>query len=179
MSFEAFYTQESVGQQAKLSKFDLFKNKMVQAQINIRNKRARFEYHITDTYTAGIQLTGTEIKSIRKSKASIIEAYCIIDDGQIWIRNMTIIEYDNASFYNHKPRSDRKLLLNRSEIDKIDKFLKDKGNTVIPLKMFISEKGYAKLEIGLATGKKLYDKRQDLKEKDDKREVDRAMKKFK
>ena len=179
LEFSGFYTQESVGQQAKLSKFELFKNKMPQSQVNIKNKRARFEYHITDTYVAGIQLTGTEIKSIRNSKASIIEAYCIIDDGQMWVRNMTIIEYDNASFYNHKPRNDRKLLLNRSEIDKIDKVLKDKGNTVIPLKMFISEKGYAKLEIGLATGKKLYDKRQDLKEKDDKREVDRAMKRFK
>lgn len=152
---------------------------MPQAPINIKNKRARFEYHISETYTAGIQLTGTEIKSIRKSKASIIEAFCVFADGEMWIRNMTIVEYDNASFYNHKPRAQRKLLLNRKEIDKIEKFLKDKGNTVIPLKMFLSDKGYAKLEIGLATGKKLHDKRHDLKEKDDKREVDRAMKRFK
>lgn len=152
---------------------------MPQNQINIKNKRARFEYHISDTYTAGIQLTGTEIKSIRNSKASILEAYCVFSEGEMWIRNMHITEYDNASFYNHKPRHDRKLLLNRKEIDKIEKFLKDKGNTVIPLKMFLSEKGYAKLDIGLGQGKKLFDKRQDMKEKDDKRDVDRAMKKFK
>lgn len=152
---------------------------MAQATLNIKNKRARFEYHITDTYVAGIQLGGTEIKSIRKGKASILEAYCIFDNGQMWIRNMHITEYENASFYNHKPRADRKLLLNRSEIDKIEKFLKVKGNTVIPLKMFLSDSGYAKLEIGLAVGKKLHDKRNDLKEKDDKREVDRALKRFK
>lgn len=151
---------------------------MSQNQVNIKNKRAKFEYHISDTYIAGIQFSGTEIKSVRKSKASILEAYCIFSNGEIWIRNMHITEYDNASFYNHKPRSDRKLLLNRTEINKIEKFLKDKGNTVIPLKLFISEKGWAKLEIGLATGKKLHDKRQDLKEKDDKREVDRALKRF-
>lgn len=152
---------------------------MAQATLNIKNKRARFEYYITDTYVAGIQLGGTEIKSIRKGKASILEAYCIFDNGQMWIRNMHITEYENASFYNHKPRADRKLLLNRSEIDKIEKFLKVKGNTVIPLKMFLSDSGYAKLEIGLAVGKKLHDKRNDLKEKDDKREVDRALKRFK
>lgn len=112
------------------------------------------------------------------SKASILEAYCIFDKGEMWIRNMHITEYDNGSFYNHRPRADRKLLLNRKEIDKIEKFLKVKGNTVIPLRLFISEKGWAKIEIGLAKGKKLHDKREDLKEKDDKRDMDRALKRF-
>lgn len=152
---------------------------MSKNQINIKNKRARFEYHIEDTYVAGIQLSGTEIKSIRNGKASILEAYCVFSNGEMWVRNMHITEYANGSFYNHQPRADRKLLLNRKEIDKIEKFLKDKGNTVIPLRLFISEKGWAKLEIGTAKGKKLHDKRQDLKEKDDKRAIDRAMKTFK
>lgn len=151
---------------------------MSENTVNIRNKRARFEYHISDTFVAGIQLSGTEIKSIRMSKASILEAYCIYDKGEMWIRNMHITEYDNGSFYNHRPRADRKLLLNRKEIDKIEKFLKVKGNTVIPLRLFISEKGWAKIEIGLAKGKKLHDKREDLKEKDDKRDMDRALKRF-
>lgn len=152
---------------------------MSQNTVNIKNKRARFEYHLLDTFIAGIQLSGTEIKSVRRNKASILEAYCIYSGGEMWIRNMHITEYENGSFYNHQPRSDRKLLLNRKEINKIEKFLKDKGNTVIPLRIFISEKGWAKVEIALAQGKKLHDKRQDLKEKDDKREVDRAMKQFK
>ena len=151
---------------------------MGQDKINIKNKRARFEYHIEDTFVAGIQLSGTEIKSIRMNKASILEAYCIFSDGEMWIRNMHINAYENGSYYNHTPRADRKLLLNRKEIDKIEKYLKDKGNTVIPLKMFISDKGWAKVEIGLAKGKKLHDKREDLKAKDDKRDMDRALKSF-
>lgn len=151
---------------------------MSESKVNIKNKRARFEYHISDTYIAGLQLSGTEIKSIRASKASILEAYCLFDKGEMWVRGMHITEYDNGSFYNHKPRADRKLLLNRREIDKIEKFLKDKGNTVVPMRLFISDKGWAKLEIGLAKGKKLHDKREDLKEKDDKRDMDRAMKRF-
>lgn len=128
---------------------------------------------------AGIQLSGTEIKSIRNGKASIIEAYCIVDEGQVWVRNMHIAAYENGSFNTHQPRGDRKLLLNRKEIAKIEKFLKDKGNTLIPLKIFLSEKGWAKMEIACAKGKKLHDKRDDLKEKDDKRDMDRAMKNFK
>lgn len=150
----------------------------MQKQINIKNKKARFEYHIIDTFVAGIVLSGTEIKSIRNSKASILESYCVFENGEVWIRNMYINAYENGSFYNHKPRHDRKLLLNKKEIAKIEKFLKVKGNAVIPLKMFISEKGWAKLTIGTAQGKKLHDKRQDLKEKDDKRAMDRAMKRF-
>jgi SsrA-binding protein len=150
---------------------------MSKNEVNIRNKRAKFEYHLLETYVAGMQLTGTEIKSIRAGKASILEAYCIANKGEIWIRNMHITEYSNASFYNHKPRGDRKLLLNKKEIIKIEKFLMSKGNTLIPLRMFLSDKGWIKLEIACAQGKKLHDKRQDLKEKDDKRDMDRAMKK--
>jgi SsrA-binding protein len=149
---------------------------MASKEVSIKNKRARFEYHLLDTFTAGIQLVGTEIKSIRNSKASILEAFCVFERGEVWIRNMTITEYENGSFYNHKPKSDRKLLLNRKEIDKIEKFLKVKGNTIIPLKLFLSEKGWAKINIALAQGKKLHDKRNDLKEKDDKREMERALK---
>ena len=149
---------------------------MAQKELNIRNKKARFEYHLEDVFNAGIQLSGTEIKSIRNGKASILEAYCVYSNSEVWIRNMHITEYENGSFYNHKPRADRKLLWNRKEIEKIEKFLKIKGNTLIPLKLFLSEKGWVKVEIACAIGKKLHDKRQDLKEKDDKREMDRALK---
>jgi SsrA-binding protein len=145
--------------------------------INIRNKKARFEFHLLDEFTAGIQLCGTEIKSIRKSKASILEAYCIMNRGEVFIRNMHITEYENGSFYNHKPRADRKLLLNKREISKIEKFLQVKGNTLIPLRLYISEKGWAKLEIACAQGKKLHDKRHDMKEKDAKMELNRLFKK--
>jgi SsrA-binding protein len=121
-------------------------------------------------------LSGTEIKSIRNGKASILEAYCIFYNNEVWIRNMHVTEYENGSFYNHKPRADRKILLNRKEINRIEKFLKIKGNTIIPLKLFLSEKGWVKIEIACAVGKKLHDKRHDLKEKDDRREMDRALK---
>ena len=117
---------------------------MSSTEINIKNKRARFEYHLEDEFIAGIQLSGTEIKSIRAGKASILEAYCIEKDGEVWIRNMHITTYDNGSIYNHKPRADRKLLLNKKEITKIIKFLKVKGNTLIPIKLFLSEKGWLK-----------------------------------
>jgi SsrA-binding protein len=150
---------------------------MSESKVNIRNKKARFEYHLMDEFTAGMCLCGTEIKSIRLSKASILEAYCVVVRGEVFIRNMHITEYENGSFYNHKPRSDRKLLLNRKEINKIEKFLQVKGNTLIPLKMYISEKGWVKLQIACALGKKLHDKRQDMKEKDAKMEMSRVMKK--
>lgn len=146
--------------------------------VNIKNKRARFEYQLLDKFVAGIQLGGTEIKSIRNGKASILEAYCVVEDGQVFIRNMHITEYENASFYQHKPRADRKLLLNKREIDKLDKKIKLKGFSIVPLRLFINNKGLAKLEIALAQGKKLYDKRQDLKAKDDKRAIDRIKKEF-
>lgn len=151
---------------------------MSQANVNIKNKRAKFEYHLLDKFVAGIQLKGTEIKSIRNSKASILEAFCVVEDGEVYIRNMHIAEYSNASFYQHKPKADRKLLLNKKEIQKIEKGLSTKGFTVVPIRLFINEKGLAKLEIALAQGKKLYDKRQDLKEKDDKRSMDRVKKQY-
>jgi SsrA-binding protein len=149
---------------------------MSKNEVNIKNKRARFEYHLEDVFTAGIVLSGTEIKSIRNGKASILEAYGVFDNGQVFLRNMHVSPYENGSFYNHQARSDRKLLLNKKEISKIEKFLKVKGNTLVPLKLFLSEKGWLKVEIACATGKKLHDKREDLKQKDDKREMDRAMK---
>ena len=149
---------------------------MAAPQVNIRNKRARFEYHLEDTFIAGIVLSGTEIKSIRNGKASILEAYAIFHEGEVWIRNMFVNEYENGTFYNHKPRADRKLLLNKMEINRIEKFLNVKGNTIIPLKLFLSEKGWVKIEVACAVGKKLHDKRHDLKMKDDQREMDRALK---
>lgn len=147
-------------------------------EINIRNKKASFEYHLLDKYTAGIQLTGTEIKAIRNSKASITEAYCLFINEELWVRNMNISEYEQGSYNNHPPKRDRKLLLKRMELDKLIKKMKDKGMTIVPLKLFIAKSGYAKLNIALATGKKLYDKREDLKMKDDKRAMDRAMKQY-
>ncbi|TXB67056.1 SsrA-binding protein SmpB [Vicingus serpentipes] len=144
--------------------------------INIKNKRASFEYEFIETFTAGIQLTGTEIKSIRAGKASIIEGYCFIKNGELFIKNMYIAEYLQGTYNNHDPKRDRKLLLNRSELDKLTKKKKDVGLTIIPLKIFINKNGYAKLNIALAKGKKLHDKRQDLKAKDDKRAMDRALK---
>ena len=146
-------------------------------EVNIRNKRAKFEYHLFDIYTAGMQLCGTEIKSIRLNKASILEAFCLFIDGEVWIRNMSINAYENGSFYNHKPKADRKLLLNKKEINTIERFLKVKGNTLVPLKLFMTDKGWAKIDIACAQGKKLHDKRNDLKEKDDKRDMERVMKK--
>jgi len=146
------------------------------SNVNIKNKKAGFEYHLVDKYVAGIQLTGTEIKSIRNSKASVGEAYCVFVKSELFIRNMHIAEYDPGSYNNHEPKRDRKLLLNRLELDKLKKKLKNKGVTIVPVRLFINDKGLAKLEIALAEGKKLYDKRQDLKSKDDKRAMDRAMK---
>ncbi|MDX1652512.1 MAG: SsrA-binding protein SmpB [Brumimicrobium sp.] len=146
--------------------------------VNIKNKRAKFEYHLLDKFVAGIQLGGTEIKSIRNNKASILEAYCVVENGEIFVRNMHITEYENASFYQHKPRADRKLLLTKKEIRKLEKSMNVKGYTIVPLRLFIDDKGLAKLEIALAQGKKLYDKRQDLKEKADQRAMDRVKKEF-
>ena len=145
-------------------------------QINIKNRKAKFEYEFIEKFTAGLQLYGTEIKSIRAGKASIIEAYCYLNNGEVFIKNMYIAEYEQGSYNNHEPRRPRKLLLNRNEIDKLIKKKKDVGLTIIPLSLFINGKGYAKLDIALAKGKKLHDKRHDLKTKDDKRNMDRAMK---
>jgi SsrA-binding protein len=142
--------------------------------INIKNSKAKFEFTFIDTYIAGIQLTGTEIKSIRNNKASIVEAYCVVQKGEVFIRNMYIQEYENRGFMSHEPRRDRKLLLNATEIAKIERRIKTKGYALVPYKLFINERGFAKLEIALAQGKKLHDKREDLKEKDAKRELDRV-----
>lgn len=149
---------------------------MSKNEVNIKNKRARFEYALDEVFHAGLVLTGTEIKSIRNGKASILEAFCVVDRGEVFIRNMFVSPYENGSFYNHQPRTDRKLLLNRKEIKKLEKWVKTKGNTIVPLKLYLSEKGWLKLELATAVGKKLHDKRHDLKAKDDKREMDRAMK---
>ncbi len=146
------------------------------SKVNIKNKKAKFEYEFLESYTAGIQLHGTEIKSIRNNKASIAEGFCVVVKGEVFIRNMYVAPYENAGFTPHEERRDRKLLLNRTEISKIEKKLKNQGLTLIPYVLFISEKGYAKIEIKLAKGKKLHDKRHDLKAKDAKREMDRRMK---
>jgi SsrA-binding protein len=149
----------------------------VSADISIKNKKASFEYEFLETFTAGIQLTGTEIKSIRAGKASIVEGYCFMKNGELFIKNMYIAEYEQGTYNNHEPKRDRKLLLNRSELDKLEKKKKDVGLTIVPLKVFINKKGFAKMDIALAKGKKLHDKREDLKSKDAKREMDRVMKK--
>lgn len=150
---------------------------MSQKDVNIKNKRAKFEFQLLETFAAGIMLTGTEIKSVRNSKASIVEAYCVFEGDELFVRNMHIAEYENGSYNNHNPKRDRKLLLNRRELDKLFKKAKIKGYSIIPLNMFINDKGLAKMNIALAQGKKLHDKREDLKEKDSKRDMDRAMKK--
>jgi SsrA-binding protein len=145
-------------------------------KIAIKNKKASFEYEFVEKYTAGIQLSGTEIKSIRNTKASIMESYGIMIKNEMFIRNMYIAEYENGSHYNHESKRDRKLLLNRIELNKINKKLKAKGLTIVPIKLFINNKGLAKIDIALAKGKKIHDKREDLKSKDAKREIDRNLK---
>lgn len=149
---------------------------MKQTNINIKNKRASFDYEFIETYTAGIVLTGTEIKSIREGKASLVDTFCVFEKTGLWVRNMNISEYFYGSYNNHSTRRERKLLLNKKELKKIQKLAEEKGNTIIPTRLFISDRGYAKLNIAVGRGKKEYDKRQSLKEKDDKRTMDRAMK---
>ena len=147
--------------------------------VNILNKKARFEYEILDKYTAGIMLAGTEIKSIREGKASIAESFCEFNtSGELFIINMTIQEYSHATYFNHKPKSERKLLLNKKELKKWEREVKKSGLTVIPLRLFLSEKGLAKLEIALCKGKKLYDKREVIKDRDNKRDLSRIKKNF-
>jgi SsrA-binding protein len=146
---------------------------MATQNVNIKNKKASYEYSFLEKFTAGIQLTGTEIKSIRESKVSIVEAYCYMKNGELWIKGMHIAEYDPGSYNNHDPLRERKLLLNKVELKKLEKKLKNKGLTIVPLRMFINENGYAKLDIALAQGKKIHDKRDSLKDKDLKRDLDR------
>ncbi|MCH5225633.1 MAG: SsrA-binding protein SmpB [Muribaculaceae bacterium] len=145
-------------------------------QVNIKNKKARFNYEIGDTYTAGMVLTGTEIKSIREGKASLTDSYCIVENGEVWVKGMHISEYFYGSYNNHAARRDRKLLLHRKEIAKIAKAADEPGFTIVPIRIFINDKGYAKLVIGIGKGKKQYDKRQSIKEREDKRNIDRFMK---
>lgn len=144
--------------------------------VNIKNRRATFDYEISDTFTAGIVLTGTEIKSIRLGKAGLTDTYCTVENGEIWVKGMYIAEYFYGTYNNHATRRDRKLLLTKKEIAKLQKANDDAGFTIVPLKLFISEKGYAKLLIGIGRGKKVYDKRQSIKEREDKRNMDRMFK---
>ncbi|MBR5511369.1 MAG: SsrA-binding protein SmpB [Bacteroidaceae bacterium] len=141
--------------------------------INIKNKRATFDYVISDTYTAGIVLTGTEIKSIRLGKASLVDTYCVFTGDELWVKNMYVAEYFYGSYNNHTARRDRKLLLERKELRKLKQSVKSPGFTIVPTRLFINERGLAKLVIGLARGKHEYDKRESIKERDDKREMDR------
>jgi len=147
-----------------------------QSNINIKNKRASFDYEFIETYTAGIVLTGTEIKSIRLGKASLVDTFCIFEKNELWVRNMYIAEYFYGSYNNHAARRDRKLLLNKKELKKIQRMVKETGFTIVPTRIFLNERGLAKINIAGARGKKQYDKRQSLREKDDKRAMDRAMK---
>lgn len=149
--------------------------KMKFKEVNIKNRRATFDYAISETYTAGIVLTGTEIKSIRLGKASLVDTFCYINDGEVWVKNMYIAEYFYGTYNNHTERRDRKLLLTHKEIAALSRETMSPSFTIVPLRLFINDRGYAKLVIGVARGKKEYDKRQSIKERDDKRELARAM----
>ncbi|EDP95713.1 SsrA-binding protein SmpB [Kordia algicida OT-1] len=151
----------------------------MQKNINIQNKKARFQYEILDKYTAGIVLTGTEIKSIRLSKASIAESFCEFNErGELFVVNMYIEEYAFGTHYNHKPRSTRKLLLNKKELRSLNKQVKNSGLTIVPLRLFLNDRGLAKLSIALVKGKKIHDKRETIKDRDNKRNLDRIKKSF-
>ncbi|WP_222984370.1 SsrA-binding protein SmpB [Flagellimonas meishanensis] len=151
----------------------------MQKKINIKNKRARFDYEILDTYTAGIVLGGTEIKSLRLGKASLSQSFCEFNDkGELFVINMQIDEYSHGGYYNHRPKAERKLLLNKGELKKLRKEVVASGLTIIPLNLFINDRGLAKMNIGLAKGKKLYDKRETIKERDSKRNLSRIKKDF-
>ena len=146
-------------------------------QITIKNKRASFDYELLETFTAGIVLTGTEIKSIRLGKASLVDTFAIVERGEVWVKNMYVAEYAFGTYNNHAPRRDRKLLLNRKEIRRLQTATKDRGFTIVPTRLFINERGLAKLVLAIARGKKEYDKRQSIRERDDRREMDRMFKK--
>lgn len=148
-----------------------------QSTINIKNRRATFDYEIGDKFTAGIVLTGTEIKSIREGKASLADTYVYIENGEAWVKNMYVAQYSYGSYNNHTERRDRKLLLTKKELRRLAKVQEDVGFTIVPLRLFISDNGYAKLVLGIGRGKKAYDKRQSIRERDDKRQLDRLFKK--
>lgn len=145
--------------------------------VNIKNRRATFDYEILETFTAGIVLTGTEIKSLRLGKASLVDTFCYVERGEVWVKNMYIAEYFYGTYNNHAARRDRKLLLQRKEIRRLEKDGKESGFTIVPLKLFINSKGLAKLVVGLARGKKEYDKRQSIREREDKRAIARMFQK--
>ncbi len=151
-------------------------NMAVQNKVVIKNKKAFFQYEILETFTAGIVLTGTEIKSIRLSKASMVDAYCKFIKGELWLTGMHVAEYSFGTYNNHEPKRERKLLLNRNELRKLFRSSQEKGLTIVALKLFLNSRGLAKVDIGLARGKKMHDKREDLKKKDTKRELDRLRK---
>lgn len=157
-----------------ITKFNIMK---IEKTVRILNKRARFEYEILEEIEAGVVLTGTEIKSLRSSKASITEAFCQFIDGELYIINMMIDEYKLGTFYNHKTKRERKLLLHKRELLKFEKKLKDAGNTIIPLKLYINDAGKAKILVALGRGKKLFDKREAIKDRENKRNLDRILKK--
>lgn len=150
---------------------------MVTTNLNIKNRRATFDYEIIETFTAGIVLTGTEIKSVRLGKAGLTDTYCMVENNEMWMKGMYIAEYSYGSYNNHVTHRDRKLLLNRKEISKIAKASQQPGYSIIPLRLFINERGLAKVVIAIARGKKQYDKRQSIKEREDKRAIDRMFKK--
>ena len=151
------------------------KEKM-KADVVIKNKRATFDYELLDTFTAGIVLTGTEIKSIRLGKASLVDTFCLVDKGELWVKNMYIAEYFYGTYNNHAARRDRKLLLTKKELRKISSVVRTSGFTIIPTKLFINDRGLAKVVIAIARRKKEYDKRDSIRERDDRREMDRAFK---
>lgn len=144
--------------------------------INIKNRRATFDYEVIEEYVAGVVLLGTEIKSIRQGKASLVDTFCYFNNGELWMKNANISQYFYGSYNNHNERRDRKLLLNKKELKKLQESIKNPGFTIVPLKLFINDRGYAKVVIAVAKGKKLYDKRASIKEKEDKRNMARAMK---
>jgi SsrA-binding protein len=144
--------------------------------LQIKNKRATFDYELLDTFTAGIVLTGTEIKSIRLGKASLVDTFCLMERGELWVKNMYIAEYFYGTYNNHIARRDRKLLLNKKELKKIDSSVKATGFTIVPTRLFINERGLVKVVVAIAKGKKEYDKRDSIRARDDKREMDRAFK---
>lgn len=151
---------------------------MKKNSINIKNRKAKFEYEILDTFIAGIKLAGTEIKSIREGKASIAESFCEFHNRELFVINMTVQEYSHATYFNHNPKTERKLLMNRRELRKLEKEVKNSGLTIVPLRVFINDRGLAKMQIALAKGKKLYDKRETIKDRESKRRLDRIKKDF-
>jgi SsrA-binding protein len=146
----------------------------IKKHVNIVNRRASFEYQFLDKYTAGIMLMGTEIKSIREGKVNMQDGYCVLHNGELYLHNVHISTYTEGTHYNHEPMRTRKLLVNKSELKRLEKGVQEQGVTIIPIRVFISDRGFAKVEIALARGKKLHDKREDIKAKDVKRELDRS-----